>query len=187
MTKRCVQLGIAGMGYPKELGGTMPPDYDAFYELIMVDEMARAGGGHVMGQGAINSMALPPILNYGSDYLKNLVARDVIQGRKHICLAISEPQAGRFCSKVGCAFFVFRNSALRICPRSDVAGIRTTAVLQGDEYVVNGQKKWITGGSMADYFTTVVRTGEDGMGGISLLLIERDRPGLENYKLCFVI
>lgn len=94
--EKAFKLGIGGIGYPKELGGTMPADYDAFYELIMVDEMARAGGGHVMGQGAIDSMALPPILHYGSEYLKALVARDVIQGRKHICLAISEPQAGRF-------------------------------------------------------------------------------------------
>jgi alkylation response protein AidB-like acyl-CoA dehydrogenase len=71
----------------------MPKDYDAFYELVLADELARLGGG-VLGQSAINSMALPPILNAGSQYLKDKVARDVITGKKHIALAISEPYAG---------------------------------------------------------------------------------------------
>merc|ERR1711985_181311 len=63
--ERAYQLGIGGLLWPKEYGGTRPDDFDPFYEIVMIDEMARAGGGHVMGQGAINSMALPPILNYG--------------------------------------------------------------------------------------------------------------------------
>jgi len=114
----------------------------------------------VLGQMAINSMALPPILNAGSDYLKQKVCRDVIEGRKFICLAISEPGAG-----------------------SDVAKIATTAVREGDFYIVNGIKKWITGGTMGDFFTTAVRTGDEGMGGISLLLIERDMPGVKVRKM----
>ena len=77
------------------------------------------GGGAVLRQLSVNSMALPPVLNYGSDYLKDKVARDVVAGKKNICLAISEPLAG-----------------------SDVANIATTAELKGDVYVVNGTKKW---------------------------------------------
>jgi len=64
---------------------------------------------------AISGMALPPIINFGSDYLKDLVVDDVIKGKKNICLAISEPWAG-----------------------SDVAGLRTTANKEGDFYIVNG-------------------------------------------------
>ncbi len=71
--------------------------------------MARCGG-MVLGQMGINSMALPPILNFGSDFLKNKVCRDVITGKKNICLAISEPWAG-----------------------SDVAGIKTSARREGDQ------------------------------------------------------
>jgi len=157
---KAFKAGISGIGYPKEIGGYQPDDYDPFYELIACDEGARAGGGHVLGQNAINSMALPPILKYGSQRLIDMVARDVVQGRKHIALAISEPYAG-----------------------SDVAGIRTTAVRDGDHFVVNGQKKWITGGAMADYFTTLVRTGDEGFGGLSVLLIERERPGINVRKM----
>ena len=158
--EKAYQLGVSGLIYPKEYGGTRPDDFDAFYELISVDEMARLGGGGVLNQLGINSMALPPILHAGSDYLKNKVCRDVITGKKAICLAISEPYAG-----------------------SDVANIRTTAVRQGDYYLVNGIKKWITGGLMGDYFTTAVRTGGEGFGGISLLLLERNMPGIKIRKM----
>eukprot|EP01060_Flectonema_neradi_P038379 TRINITY_DN801_c0_g4_i1.p1 TRINITY_DN801_c0_g4~~TRINITY_DN801_c0_g4_i1.p1 ORF type:complete len:420 (+),score=96.92 TRINITY_DN801_c0_g4_i1:54-1313(+) len=143
---------------PKSLGGT--DQFDSFHELIFLDEMARTGGGGVLGQVGINSMALPPIILYGSDYLKKLVVDDVAEGRKHISLAISEPTAG-----------------------SDVAGIQCKAVKDGDYYVVTGFKKWITGAHMADYLTTAVRTGGKGMGGISLLLIPKDVAGLSIRKM----
>jgi len=105
-------------------------------------------------------MALPPILKAGSDYIKNKVCRDVITGKKQICLAISEPDAG-----------------------SDVSNLKTTAVKEGDYYIVNGSKKWITGGLIADYYTTVVRTGGEGFAGLSLLLIERNTPGITVRKM----
>ena len=158
--ERAYELGIQGIIYPREFGGTKPADFDAFYELILADELSRVGGGGVLGQAAINSMALPPILNFGSDYIKNLVARDVITGKKQISLAISEPYAG-----------------------SDVAALRTTAKRVGDHYVVEGTKKWITGGLYADYFTTAVRTGDEGMSGLSLLLIDRHAPGVKIRKM----
>eukprot|EP01116_Phalansterium_solitarium_P012522 TRINITY_DN288_c1_g1_i2.p2 TRINITY_DN288_c1_g1~~TRINITY_DN288_c1_g1_i2.p2 ORF type:complete len:426 (-),score=189.53 TRINITY_DN288_c1_g1_i2:153-1430(-) len=160
--EKAYAAGIQGLIYPKEYGGTRPDDYDAFYELILADELARVGGGHVLGQMAINSMALPPILVAGSDYLKQKVVRDVVTGKKNICLAISEPQAG-----------------------SDVANLTTTAVKDpsGKFYIVNGTKKWITGGMMGDFFTTAVRTGEQGFGGLSLLLLERSMPGLSVRKM----
>ncbi|KAL0478295.1 medium-chain specific acyl-CoA dehydrogenase, mitochondrial [Acrasis kona] len=158
--KRSYELGIQGIIYPNEHGGTQPKDYDIFYELVMCDELARAGGGNVLGQSGINSMALPPIMIAGSAEIKKKVLRDVISGEKNICLAISEPTAG-----------------------SDVANIRTTAVRQGDHYVVNGTKKWITGGLFGDFFTTAVRTGGEGAGGISLLLLEKNMPGVNVRKM----
>lgn len=158
--KKAYDAGINGLLYPNEVGGTRPADFDAFHELILWDELARVGGGGVLGQMGINSMALPPIMMFGSDEMKAKVVRDVVQGRKQCSLMISEPSAG-----------------------SDVANIKTTAVRQGDHFVVNGQKKWITGGAIADYFTCAVRTGGKGMGGMSLLLLERDMPGITIRKM----
>ena len=91
--------------------------------------MSRMGGGGVLGQAAINSMALPPIFLAGSEEMKEKVCRPVISGKKNICLAISEPYAG-----------------------SDVANIRATARREGDFYIVNGLKKWITGGMVRDLY-----------------------------------
>jgi alkylation response protein AidB-like acyl-CoA dehydrogenase len=158
--ERAYELGIQGIIYPKEYGGTKPDDFDAFYELILWDELARMAGGNVLGQMSINSMALPPIFLAGSDEMKKKVIKDVVTGKKNICLAISEPYAG-----------------------SDVANIRTTAKREGDYYIVNGQKKWITGGTFGDYFTTAVRTGGEGPGGISLLLLEKGMPGMNIRKM----
>ena len=84
--EKAFAAGLGGLIYPPELGGTRPADFDPFYELIMIDEMSRMGGGAVMGQGAINSMALPPIIHYGSDELKAKYVKDVVQGRKFACL-----------------------------------------------------------------------------------------------------
>lgn len=94
------------------------------------------------------------------DAAQRRVVRDVVQGRKNISLAISEPAAG-----------------------SDVAGIKTIAVRDGDSYVITGMKKWITGGHMADYFTVAVRTGGEGAEGISVVLVERERPGITVRKM----
>ena len=85
----------------------------------------------MLGQLGINSMALPPVLLHGSEELKRRVCLPVVKGDKHISLAISEPAAGL-----------------------DVAGLKCTAVRDGDHYVVTGAKKWITGGVWAHYFTT---------------------------------
>lgn len=105
-------------------------------------------------------MALPPILNFGSDYLKEKVARPVLSGEKCISLCISEPFAG-----------------------SDVANLRTTAVDEGDHYLVNGQKKWITWAVHADFLTVAVRTGSSGAKGVSILLIDADSPGVSVRRL----
>jgi alkylation response protein AidB-like acyl-CoA dehydrogenase len=158
--KDLYDAGLSGILYPTEYGGTRPADFDAFYELILNDEMARCGGGNILGQLGINSMALPPLIAGGHPDLKKLVVEPVVKGYKNICLAISEPSAG-----------------------SDVGNIQTSARKEGDYYIVNGAKKWITGGLFADYFTMAVRTGKPGMGGISLLLVDRNSPGIDIRKM----
>jgi len=129
-----------------------------FYEMIMVDEISRSGGGSVLGRD-INRITLP-IFQHASQEIKNKVCAPVVQGKKHLCLAISEPTAG-----------------------SDVANIQTTAVRQGDFYIVDGQKKWITGGINGDFFATAVRTGGPGKDGISILLLEKGMAGINVRKM----
>ena len=143
--------------WPEALGGTEP--WDPFFELVLIDECTRAGV-NLFAQAGINAMALLPIVRHGTEEVKRLVVDDVAEGRKNICLAISEPGAG-----------------------SDVGAVAAKAVRQGGFYEVTGFKKWITGGMCADYFTTLVRTGGKGMFGLSLLLIDRRLPGVSVRKM----
>jgi len=148
---------------PNIAGGVKPEEFDAFHELILIDEVARCGSGGVLwALFAGLSIGLPPILHYGSQQLRDKVAPGCLKGEKIICLAITEPYAG-----------------------SDVASIRCEAkkTADGQHYIVNGEKKWITNGVWADFFTVAVRTGGPGMGGISMLLIERSTPGIVTRQM----
>jgi len=152
---------VVGAPWPREFTGDLePPEhYDYFHELIAIDEVARCGAGGVLwGLFEGLQIGLPPVLNHGTQAQKDLCCADCLQGKAVPCLAITEPGAG-----------------------SDVAAIKTTAEKSacGEFYVVNGEKKWITNGIFADYFTTAVRTGGSGMGGISLLLLQKGMEGLE--------
>lgn len=143
-------------------GGVKPEEFDAFHELIFLDECARTGsGGAGLGWFGGLSIGLGPILEFGSEALKQRVAVPCLHGDKMICLAITEPSAG-----------------------SDVAGLTCEArkTPDGKHYIVNGEKKWITNGVFADFFTVAVRTGGPGAGGISVLLIERG-PGVKTTKM----
>ncbi|ODV91331.1 hypothetical protein CANCADRAFT_122631 [Tortispora caseinolytica NRRL Y-17796] len=137
--------------------------WDGFHSLIITDEIMRLGSTGLMwnltgGYG----IGLPPLIRWGKKEVVDRVAPEVVSGKKRICLCITEPDAG-----------------------SDVANLTTTAVLSDDKkyFIVNGEKKWITNGIYADYFTVAVRTGGPGMGGISMLLIERSFGGVETRKL----
>jgi acyl-CoA dehydrogenase len=99
------------------------------------------------------------VCRWGSQALKERVVPKVISGEKIIALAITEPSGG-----------------------SDVANLKTRALKDGDHYIVNGSKTFITSGHRADYYTVAVRTGNEGFGGISLLLIDRDTPGFTRGK-----
>lgn len=145
-------LGLLGIGHPTSVGGA--GEHDIFLKIAVSEELMRSGsGGLVASLGSID-IGLPPVWRVGSPELKDRIAPGVIAGEKIISLAITEPSGG-----------------------SDVANLRTRAVRDGDHYVVNGSKTFITSGCRADYYTVAVRTGESGFGGVSLLLIERGTPG----------
>jgi acyl-CoA dehydrogenase len=107
-----------------------------------------------------HGIGLPPILALGSDEMKRRIAPEVLSGEKIIALAITEPSGG-----------------------SDVAALRTRAERHGNHYRVSGSKMFITSGMRADYLTVAVRTGGPGIPGISLMLIETDRPGVSRTRL----
>eukprot|EP00732_Lithocolla_globosa_P004116 Lithocolla_globosa_v1_NODE_3627_length_1621_cov_4.503831.p1 type:complete len:510 gc:universal NODE_3627_length_1621_cov_4.503831:49-1578(+) len=147
------------LGPGKHLKGVMLPsdlrgeDYDFFHELILNEQMTRLGlRAFQDGFSGGLAIGLPPVLNFGPPAMRDKVVPEVVSGSKRICLAITEPYVG-----------------------SDVAGLKCTAKKSADgkHYIVNGVKKWITGGMYADYFTTAVRTGGKGGLGVSLLLIPR--------------
>jgi len=154
--------GLYGFQWPEEYGGTPPQDFDAFHDLIFLDELARSGSSGLVLAFNIYTMALPPLLKAGSEYLKEKYVRPVIAAEHRMALCISEPSHG-----------------------SDVANLTTTAALDstGTHYLLNGSKKWITWGTHAALFTVAARTGGAGGGGISLFVVERDLEGVGVRKM----
>lgn len=159
--RKAYAAGVYSPMWPEDLGGT-PPDggWDAFMDLIMCDETGRLLSAGVKSLFGIVTMALPPLLHYGSKELIEKYAKPVIRGEKYISLCISEPYAG-----------------------SDVANIRATATRDGDYYVLNAEKKWITMGWFADCFTVAARTGKAGPHGLSLFLVDRNTPGVSVKRM----
>jgi acyl-CoA dehydrogenase len=156
--KKAAAVGLLGLGYPAEYGGT--PVEDPMYLIVTAEELARLGAGGVNASLMVHGIGLPPVLAIGSEAMKRRVAPQVLAGEKIHALAITEPSGG-----------------------SDVANLKTRAVRDGGHYVVNGSKMFITGGIRADFYTVAVRTGGPGTKGISLLLIERDMPGFTRTPL----
>ena len=152
-------VGILGLGYPEEFGG-VSDGIDIWHKNILNEEMARIAVGGLSATLMVHGIGLPPLINFASEAIKREVAPPVLAGTKRISLAITEPGAG-----------------------SDVAHLTTTARLDGDHYVVNGSKTYITGGMNANWFTTAVRTGGEGAGGVSALLIPADLPGVSRTPL----
>lgn len=155
---RVAELGFTGLEYPEELGGTVLND--PFYHLLLQEEMAHSSSGGLAAALFAMDIALPPIVALGSDEQKQRFVPPVLSGERLAALAITEPSGG-----------------------SDVANIKTRAERDGEHYIVNGSKTFITGGMRADQYTVAVRTGGPGMQGISLLVIERDTPGFSQTKL----
>jgi acyl-CoA dehydrogenase len=155
--KHYAEAGLLGLGYVEELGGM---GGNASHSYVASEEILLAGKsvGTLIGVGS-HAIALPPIVEHGTDEQKRRFVAPVLAGDKIAALGITEPGAG-----------------------SDVAGLQTRAVRDGDHYIVNGSKTFITSGCRADIVTTAVRTGGPRHGGISLLVIERGTPGFAVSK-----
>lgn len=155
--RKAGEVGLLGLGFPEQYGGILG---DRFAQIVVTEELCRCGAGGVVAGLMSHGIGLPPVVALGSDPLKQQVLPPVIAGEKIAALAITEPGGG-----------------------SDVANLATTARRDGDHWVVNGSKTFITSGMQADYITTAVRTGDPGMNGISLLVIPGDAPGLDRTPL----
>ncbi|MGH8444803.1 MAG: acyl-CoA dehydrogenase family protein [Solimonas sp.] len=150
--------GLLQIGFPQAYGGVEVPDL--FYMIVLTEELARAGSGGLIASLMSHGIATPPIAHVGSDEQKRRFVAPVLAGEKIAALAITEPGGG-----------------------SDVANLKTRAVRDGEHYVVDGSKTFITSGLRADFITVAVRTGGDGMGGVSLLVVEAGTPGLSRTPL----
>lgn len=151
--------GLLGLGFSDHLGGT-GEGIDAFHKLVLVDETARCGSGGVQSGLFTHAVAMPLLIEHGDGDLAASVAPRILAGLDILAIAITEPSGG-----------------------SDVAALRTSARRDGDSFIVNGSKTFISNGMRADWFVTAVRTGGSGMGGISMLLIPGDSEGLSRTPL----
>src|SRR5215475_3303264 len=156
--RRMGELGFLGLDKPEQYGGQ---GGDYYSSLVLAEEITNANsGGLAMGVAVQTDMAMPPILEFGTEQQKQEWVVPAIKGEKILCLGITEPDAG-----------------------SDVSGIKTRAVRDGDEWVINGSKTYITNGHRADVIVLVTKTDPDaGYDGFTLFLVPMDAPGVIREK-----
>ncbi|MDO9112994.1 MAG: acyl-CoA dehydrogenase family protein [Polaromonas sp.] len=158
---QAADLGLLALGYPEALGGT--PASWRLRNAMMLALCRYGGSGGVLASLFSHNIGLPPVLAHGSAALQQAVIPPVLRGEKIAALAITEPGGG-----------------------SDVAALRTTALRDGADYVIDGEKVFITSGMRADFITVAVRTGDcgsKGSGGLSMILVPGDSPGLSRTRL----
>jgi alkylation response protein AidB-like acyl-CoA dehydrogenase len=157
--KKFGDMGYFGLKYPEKYGGL---DLDFFYTVIWLEELQKVNsGGFAAAMWAHAFLAMQHLNAEGDERIKKDYLAPSISGDKVGCLCITEPFAG-----------------------SDVAGMRTTAVLDGDEWVINGSKTFITNGVYSDYLVVSAKTNPDAKAkGISIFLVDRNVPGLSSSKL----
>lgn len=155
---RMGELGFLGLDKAEELGGQGGDYYSA---LVLAEELVHAeSGGTAMGVAVHTDMAMPPIIAFGTEEQKQEWVVPAIAGKKILCLGITEPDAG-----------------------SDVSAIKTRAVRDGNDYVINGSKTYITNGHRADVIVLVTKTDVDaGYDGFTLFLVPMDSPGVIKEK-----
>src|SRR5919204_5531991 len=156
--QRMGELGFLGLDKPEQYGGQ---GGDYYSSLVLAEEIVHARcGGLAMGIAVQTDMAMPPILAFGTEEQKQQWVVPAIQGKAILCIGITEPDAG-----------------------SDVAGIKTRAVKDGDEYVINGSKTFITNGHRAHLIVLVTKTDpEAGYDGFTMFLVPMDLPGVIREK-----
>jgi citronellyl-CoA dehydrogenase len=146
-------LGFLGLSYPEEYGGQ---GLDFWYTVVFCEELGKTDcSGVPMGITVHTDMCTPALAEFGSDELRKRFLAPSLRGEYVGCIGVTEPDAG-----------------------SDVAGIRTRAVADGDDWVINGRKLYITNGAQADWVCLLARTGEErGYHGMSLIIVPTDSPG----------
>ncbi|MBE2262202.1 MAG: acyl-CoA dehydrogenase family protein, partial [Burkholderiaceae bacterium] len=154
------KLGLLGLGYPEALGGTPAPW--ALRNAVSLALSRHGGSGGVLASLFSHNIGLPPVVAHGSPAVQQEVVPPVLRGEQIAALGITEPGGG-----------------------SDVAALRTTARRDGDEYVIDGEKTFITSGMRADWITLAVRTdpANRGAGGISMIVVPGDVAGLSRTRL----
>lgn len=152
------ELGALSFGVPEEFGGAGVDDFR--YNVILAEEAARAGvSPALIGPGLVVDIVLPYFLTMASRDQKLRWLPCIVSGERVLAVAMTEPGTG-----------------------SDLAGIQTTAVRDGDSWIVNGGKTFITNGINADIVVVAVRTGKERHTGLSLLVLERGMPGFERGR-----
>lgn len=146
-------IGAFGLEYDEEYGGQ---GADHSFTLVLMEELGRADvAGIPMAIAVQTNMATPALHRFGSHELKQRYLRPAMTGEQVVSVAVSEPDAG-----------------------SDVSGIRTRAVRDGDDWVINGRKMWITNGTQADWICLLARTSDEGgFAGMSQIVVPTDTPG----------
>lgn len=157
--KKMGEMGFLGLSYPEKYGGM---NLDFFYDVVFNEELGRMNsGGFAITEQVTQYMSGPYILKYGSEALKEKYLLGIIKGELICSIGITEPGAG-----------------------SDAKNIQTRAIKEGDHYIVNGSKTFITNGVYGDFIVTVVKTNpEAGTAGVSLLVIDRNAEGVSATKL----
>lgn len=157
--KKFGDMGYLGLNYPEQYGGC---NVDFWYSVVFLEEISKVhSGGFTITAAVQQYMASPYLHKHGSDFLKENYLKPAISGDKICSIGITEPGAG-----------------------SDAANIQTKAIRQGEYYIVNGAKTFITNGYYGDFVVAVVKTNpEAGTGGVSLLVIDLNLPGISKRKL----
>jgi acyl-CoA dehydrogenase len=158
--REAAALGLLGLGYPEALGGTTAPF--ALRNALSTTMARYSGSGGLMASLFSLNIGLPPVLRHGLPEVRQEVIPPVLRGEKISALAITEPGGG-----------------------SDVAALRTTARRVDGDWVIDGEKVFITSGMRADWITMALRTGDvgKGAGGISMIVVPGDAAGLSRHKL----
>jgi alkylation response protein AidB-like acyl-CoA dehydrogenase len=151
--KKLGDLGMLGIRYPEAYGGT---EADIWTTVVFCEELGRCRSrGLTMGVLVQTDMSSPHLATHGSDFLKDKYLADLVSGEKVGAIVLSEPDVG-----------------------SDLANMRTTAKKNGDHYLLNGSKTYITNALQADLFFVAAKTSpEDGKKGVSMMIVERDSAG----------
>ena len=156
--KKLGDLGLLGISRPIEFGG-MGLDYS--YQTVFAEELGRIRSGGVgMALGVQTDMATPALANHGTDQLRREFLMPAIAGDMVCSVAVSEPHAG-----------------------SDVSAIKTTAIKDGDDYIINGTKMWITNSTQADFICLLANTSDNGPhANKSLIIVPMNLPGISLSK-----